>query len=110
MSKIGFAIAAMLLSTTFTCFAASKTSSVALSCMETTTNVGIVPANSSIAIQAPACPADYTVVSGGCSSSNPPLLFIASVDTNVNGYGCSFISSSLAPESVSAYARCCTVK
>jgi len=84
--------------------------SPAFVCVETTTNTGVVPANSSIAIEAPACPASYTITSGGCGSSNPPLLFISEIDTNSNGFGCEFVSSSPQQETVWAYGRCCKVQ
>jgi hypothetical protein len=78
--------------------------------VETPVNTGEVPAHSSIAIEAPACDAGFTIVSGGCNSSNPPQLLIHAIDTNVNGFGCSFISSSDSTEVVTAYGHCCRVE
>ena len=83
--------------------------SAKLVCVETATNTGEVPAHSSIAIQAPACEGDATIVSGGCASSNPTALYINEIDTNQFGFGCEFVSSSDSAETVSAYGRCCRV-
>ena len=56
-----------------------------LVCVETATNTGSVGAYSSIAIDAPACDAGYTIVSGGCASSNPTAMYINEIDTNQYG-------------------------
>jgi hypothetical protein len=84
--------------------------STSLVCVDTATNTGNVDANSSIAIQAPACDDGYTIVSGGCASSNPTAMFINEIDTNQYGFGCEFVSNSSAPETVSAYGHCCRVE
>ena len=83
--------------------------SASLVCVETAANTGNVDAFSSIAIDAPACDDGYTIVSGGCASSNPTAMYINEIDTNQYGFGCEFVSNSSAPETVTAYGHCCRV-
>jgi hypothetical protein len=83
--------------------------SATLVCVETASSTGSVGAHSSIAIDAPACDAGYTIVSGGCGSSNPPAMYISEIDTNQYGFGCEFVSNSDNTESVAAYGHCCRV-
>ena len=84
--------------------------SASLVCVDTVANTGSVDALSSIAIQAPACDDGYTIVSGGCASSNPTAIYINEIDTNQYGFACEFVSNSSATETVSAYGHCCSVE
>ena len=114
MTKFTLGIAVAVVATSFSAVGADKSTpqqgSVSFVCTETGNNMITVPAETGVAIDAPACPAGYTIVSGGCGSSNPPAMSITEIDTNIDGFGCEFSSNSPQQESVWAYGHCCKVE